>query len=68
MQKNNNKESSSIEDRKVNTNLGHDGKKKFCDLANSVLSLRGAKRALPPILVNQKSFFWNIMQRQENGI
>ena len=50
-QRNNNKELSSIEDRKVNTNLRNDGRKKFCQLENSVLSL-GVQGALPPILVH----------------
>ena len=54
MQKYNNKELSSIEDKKVNTNLCYDGRKRFYHLASSVPSLRGA---LPHILVNQKLFF-----------
>ena len=29
-------------------------------------SYGGARGALPPILVNQKFLFWNIMQGQEN--
>ena len=68
MQKNNNKELSSIEDRKVKyTNLCYDERKRFCHLTNSVLSLRGQSGGggACPHFSLPKILFWKIMQRQD---